>query len=125
MSLKEGLRIAAAAVAAPVAGTIWWMLVDQIPPGQAFSSPFPYLLLGISWFLATPMYVVASHWVDGKLWRLLLLATIGASPFALKAVLYFLTPRDIFAAFLIFSTSWISAFAFWLVLRQTSEPEPD
>lgn len=64
-----------------------------------------------------PIYVVVSAWVQGKLWRLQLLATIRAAPLALLAVLYFLTPRNIFAAFLIFSTAWVAAATFWTVLR--------
>jgi hypothetical protein len=101
-----------------MAGTAWWMLVDQVPVTQAFATPFPYALMGISLFVATPVYAAASSWIHGKLSRSLLLATIGASPFAAYAVVYFLTPRDIFAAFLIFSTAWVSALAFELVLRK-------
>jgi hypothetical protein len=111
------MPLLAAGLAAPVAGTAWWMLIDQIPLTQALATPFPYVLIAISLFVATPVYTAASSWIDGRLWRLLLLATIGASPFAAYAVVYFLTPRDIFAAFLIFSTAWVSALAFGLVLR--------
>lgn len=125
MSLTQGLPLAVAAVAAPVAATVWWMLVDDIPPGQALHSPFPYLMLALSWFVATPIYLAASDWVAGKLSRLLVLATVGAAPFALKAMLYFLTPRDLFAASLIVSTSWIAACAFWLTLRLTGGLQPD
>lgn len=123
MALREGLPIAAAAVAAPLAGTVWWMLVDQISLGQAFGSPFPYLMLAMSWFLATPIYVVAHSWIAGKLWRVLLLATVGATPFLIKALTYFLMPRAIFVAFLILSVAWVAATAFWGVLRLVQPPE--
>jgi hypothetical protein len=123
MTLREGLPIAAAAVAAPLAGTFWWMLVDQITLNQAIGSPFPYLMLVMSWFLATPIYVVAHSWIAGKLWRVLLLATVGATPFVIKAVTYFLTPRDIFVAFLILSVAWVAATTFWGVLRLVQPPE--
>lgn len=117
MSLRDGLPIAAAATAAPVAGTFCWMLVDQISLRQALGSPFPYIMAALSWFVATPIYVVAQPWIADKLWRMLLLATLGALPFVIKAVTYFLTPRDIFAAFLILSVAWASAGTFWGVLR--------
>ena len=117
MPLREGLPIAAAAVAAPLAGTLWWMLVDQISLSQALRSPFPYLMLAISWFLATPIYVVAHSWIAGKLWRMLLLATLGATPFVIKAVTYFLAPRDFCVSFLILSVAWVAATTFWSVLR--------
>ncbi len=99
------------------------MLVDDISLGQAFGSPFPYVLLAISWFVATPIYFAAYGWIAGKLWRLLLLATLGATPFVLKAIAYFLTPRDIFAALLILSTAWVAATAFWGVLRLCSRED--
>jgi hypothetical protein len=118
--MKNGLPIAAAAIAAPLAGTLWWMLVDQIGMGQAFRSPVPYLLLMVSWFVATPVYLAAHGWIAGKLWRLILLATVGAAPFVLAAIAYLLTPRDIFASFLILSTTWASAITFWGVMRVTS-----
>ena len=117
MPLRDGLPLAAAAVTAPAAGTLWWMLVDQISLGQALGSPFPYLLLAIAWFVATPIYLALDTWLDGKLWRLLLVATIGASPFALKAIQYFLTPRDIFVTALIVSTAWVCAGVYWMVVR--------
>ena len=123
VAIREGLPIAAAAVAAPLAGTFLWMLVDQISLGQAFGTPFPYLLVAISWFLATPIYVVAHSWIAGRLWRVLLLATVGATPFVIKAVTYLLTPRDIFAAFLILSVAWVAATTFWGVLRLLQPPE--
>lgn len=116
------MTLVAAGVAAPVAGTAWWMLIDQIPLAQALTTPIPYLLVGISWFVATPVYVATSAWTDGKVWRLLLLATVGAAPFSAYAVVHFLTPRDVFAAFLIFSTAWVSALTFGLVLRQPKTP---
>jgi len=47
----------------------------------------------------------------------LLLATVGATPFVIKAVTYFLSPRDIFVAFLILSVAWVAATTFWGVLR--------
>lgn len=116
MSLRVGLPLASAATAAPVAGTFCWMLVDQISLEQAFGSPFPYMMAVLSWFVATPIYVVAHPWIEGKLWRMLLLATLGAMPVVIKAVTYFLSPRDIFAAFLILSVAWASTIAFWGVL---------
>lgn len=88
------------------------MLVDQIS-----RSPTPYLTLAIAWFLVTPIYVVACSWIAGKLWRLLLLATLGATPFVIKAITYFLTPRDFFVSFLILSVAWVAAIIFWSVLR--------
>ncbi len=117
MSLRDGLTIAAAATAAPVAGTLCWMLVDDISLAQALGSPFPYIMAALSWFIATPIYVVAQSWIAGKLWRMLLLATLGATPFVIKAVTYFLSPRDYFVAFLILSVAYASAISFWAVLR--------
>lgn len=99
------------------------MLVDNISLAQAFGSPFPYLMFAISWFLATPIYVVAHSWIDGKIWRVLLLATAGATPFVIKAVTYFLTPRSIFVAFLILSVAWVAAVTFWTMLRLTQPSE--
>lgn len=117
-TMKDIASICAAATLSPIAGIGWWMVIDDIAFDQAIATPIPYALIALSWFVATPIYLVLREWVNGKLWRFLFLATIGAMPAAAKAVLYFLTPRDIFAAFLIFSTAWVCAATYWAVLRR-------
>lgn len=117
MSLKDGLLVALAGTAAPAAATLWWMLVDRISAEQALAGPIPYVLFAVSWFLATPFYIAASGWLRGSLWRLLLLATFAAAPFAVAALRHFHPPRDLFAAFLILSTAWVAGATFWGVLR--------
>lgn len=114
---RDGLSLAAAALAAPLAATFCWLTIDDIPVERAFSTPFPYLFMAFSWFVATPIYAVLQSWVRLRLWPLLLLATLGACPFAAGAMWYFLTGRDYFVAFVIFSTAWAGALAFWAVLR--------
>jgi hypothetical protein len=98
----------------------WWIIIDNIPPAQAFASPYPYLLLAITWFLGLPAYALLRPWHRDKLIRLLGLSTIGASPFAALAIRDFPTPRDLFAAFLIMTTGWVGTAAFWAVLRLVS-----
>jgi hypothetical protein len=115
--LREGPALALAGVAAPLAATFYWMAVDDIAARQAFSSPFPYLLFGLTWFVGLPIFAFTRPWHQDRLWRLLLLATIGASPFAAKAIHYFLTPRDLFVTFLIMTTAWAATLTLWGVLR--------
>ena len=78
-------------------------------------------MLALSWFLATPIYVVAHSWIDGKLWRMLLVSTVGATPFIIKAVAYFLAPRNIFAAVLILSVAWVATITFWGVIQMMQQ----
>lgn len=104
-------------MAAPIGATAWWMLVDDVSPAQALNTPIPYALAAIAWFVATPIYLAVRFRVRGRLWPLLALATAGAAPFAGYALIYFLTPRDIFAACLIFSTAWTATLTFWVFLR--------
>lgn len=114
---KDGLSLAAAALAAPLAATFCWLTIDDIAIERAFSSPIPYALIAFSWFVATPIYAYLQSWVRLRLWPVLLLSTLGACPFAAGAALYFLTPRDFFAVSVIFSTAWAGALTFWAVLR--------
>jgi hypothetical protein len=115
--MRDRLAVAAAALAAPIAGTSWWMLFDQISMDRAFRTPFPYLMLMASVLVATPVFSLTRSWIDGQLWRLLLLATLAAAPLAVLAIAYFLPPRSLFASFLILSTAWIASVAFWGALR--------
>lgn len=119
---SDALATPLAAIAAPLAGTIWWLLVDDVSVAQALRTPFPYVLLGISWFLATPTFLVTFSWSRGRLSRLLILATLGCSPFVVSAQSYFMVPRAQFASFLILSTAWVSTIAFWAVFRAAQRP---
>ncbi len=118
--LAEGPALVLAGLAAASGAMAYWMIIDDIPPGQAFASPFPYAMLAVTWFIALPLYVLLQPWHRGELVRLVALSTLGAAPFALLAIRYFLTPRDLFAAFLIMTTCWVGTVAFWAVLRLVS-----
>ena len=96
------------------------MGVDGIPAGQAFASPVPYALAALTWFVALPVYAALHGWLRDRLWPLMLLATLGAVPPAGLAFAYLLSPRDLFAAFLIVTTAWVSTAAFWATLRASS-----
>ena len=110
-------RLAAAALACAVAATLWWMLVDEIALTRALATPFPWLLLLIATFGGIPAWVTADRMLGARLWHVLSLAALGAALPALYALDYFLYPRNAFAAFLIWSTALVGAFAFWLVAR--------
>lgn len=116
MDFRELTPSAIAATAAPIAGTLWWMAIDDISFAWMIASPIPYALSFVSLIIALPVYLALSDWIASRLWPLLLLATMGASPFVIKAMVYFLTPRNMFASFIILSVSWITAIVFWAVL---------
>lgn len=124
-SHENAFLLAIAASAAATAATLWWMFIDQISLSQALRSPFPYALFLLSWFVGIPMYVFVSHRLGRGFWLLQLLASLGAAPFAIFAMEIFLTPRDFFAVFLIFSTSWVATTTFWVVLKFGSMSQLD
>jgi hypothetical protein len=119
MRTADALLTTAAAVAASVAGTLWWMLVDEVPAVQAFRSPFPYLLLAVACLVAAPAYIAMRRTLAGSLWRLLVFVTVAACPSAIMAVAVFPLPRGVFAALLLVSTAWVATVTFWGVLRMS------
>lgn len=111
-----GVPLVLTGLAAPLGATLWWMMVDDIPLRQAFASPVPYGLAALTWFVALPVYAVLHDRIRDRLWPLLLLATLGATPPAGLAFAHFLSPRDLFAAFLILTTTWVGTLTFWATL---------
>ena len=113
----SGPRVALAALVSPIAAILFWMLIDDIAPGQAFASPFPYLLFALSWFVATPIYAFFSDWFGERPLRFVLAAWAGAAIPAIKAGTYFSPGRALFAVALIMGTATVAALTFWATLR--------
>ena len=65
-----------AVVAASLAATFWWMLVDDISLTRAFGSPIPYAILFAGMVFGLPVYFAARIWLGGRLLRYLALATL-------------------------------------------------
>ena len=116
--LPAALRLVLSALVAAFVATVYWMVVDEIPPWRAVATPFPYLMAICATLFGVPAYIALRSRLGTSLPKMLALATLAIMPAVVFAASYFLYPRNAFAAFLIVSTVWVGTTTFWLLVRR-------
>ena len=112
--MRAILTLALAEFAAAISAALYWMAVDAVSISRAVASPFPYVLLGLIWFVAIPVGAALNRRKRVSLLAALAISTAVASPAAMFMFIVALSPFD--GALLIFTTSWVAAITFWLML---------
>ncbi|MHA6318237.1 hypothetical protein ACXYN8_11300 [Altererythrobacter sp. CAU 1778] len=107
-----------AALAASAVATLWWMWADDIAPGRALHTPFPYLAALGAVVIGVPLWLFQYEKLSRSLLLCLLLATLTATPGIALAFSYFLFGRAVFASYLLLGTVWVGTSVFWVIARR-------